>query len=237
MKTQKICSINIENSNSWKNKIFLTFDIDWASDDVFYYTLDLLNNYNVSATFFCTHDTKILDELKKNKKYELGIHPNFNYLLNGNFRYGKDYIEVLKYYKDIVPESISVRSHSLTQQSNLLTEFSNHGLKFELNLLIPEYAGYLQPFKYGDLMRVPYIWEDDVHCMFEWKYDVTKFLSYQGVRVFNFHPIHIFLNTEKLDRYTTAKPHLQNYNELQKHINNETYGTKDFLISILEQIK
>ncbi len=237
MKSDKICNIDIEKEESWKSNAFFTFDVDWASDEVFNETLDLLDSYNASATFFCTHETKVLERLRAGDRYEIGVHPNFNFLLEGNFRYGSNYKEVLKYYKAIVPESVSVRSHSLTQQSNLLDEFGNQGLRFEFNLLIPMEAGYLKPFKYNDIVRVPYMWEDDVHCMFNWEYDVSRFLSHKGIKVFDFHPIHVFLNTENLDRYNSAKPYLRNYNDLKKYVNHDQYGTRDFLIEILEKIK
>jgi len=34
-----IKNIDIKDPNSWQNKIFLTFDIDWCSDEVLEYTL------------------------------------------------------------------------------------------------------------------------------------------------------------------------------------------------------
>ena len=83
-----IKDINIKDSKSWENKIFLTFDLDWCSDEVLEYTLNLLEQFNVKAIFFITHYTKLLDRMKKNESFELGIHPNFNFLLNGDFRYG-----------------------------------------------------------------------------------------------------------------------------------------------------
>ena len=43
--------------------------------------------------------------MRANQNIELGIHPNFNPLLNGDFRYGKSIDEVIKYYKKIAPEA------------------------------------------------------------------------------------------------------------------------------------
>ena len=86
-----------------EKNIFLTFDIDWCIDEVLEYTLEILDRYNVKTTFFITHYTKLLNKMYENKKIELGIHPNFNPLLNGDFRYGKNIEEVMKYYMNIVP--------------------------------------------------------------------------------------------------------------------------------------
>jgi len=125
-----IKNINIKDSKSWENKIFLTFDIDWCSDEVLEYTLDLLDQFDAKATFFVTHQTKLLDRIEKNENFELGIHPNFNFLLNGDFRYGKSMGEIVRYYLEIVPNAVSVRSHSMTQNSNILDLFRKNGLKF-----------------------------------------------------------------------------------------------------------
>ena len=45
--------------------------------------LNLIEINNVKATFFFTHQTSLLDKVKKNKNIEIGIHPNFNNLLAG----------------------------------------------------------------------------------------------------------------------------------------------------------
>ena len=76
-----IKSISLKNEN-WENEIFLTFDIDWASDEVINDSLEVIEKYGIKSTWFVTHDSPILERLKDNKNIELGIHPNFNFLLN-----------------------------------------------------------------------------------------------------------------------------------------------------------
>ena len=51
--------------------IFLTFDIDWADDDVIGDTIDLVEKAEVKATWFVTHQTPLLDRLRDNPKFEL----------------------------------------------------------------------------------------------------------------------------------------------------------------------
>ncbi len=82
---EKISIINPEDPNSYNGKIFLTFDIDWAINDVLMSTIDIIEKYNIKATFFVTHRTELLERMDKNKNIELAIHPNFNYLTNGDF--------------------------------------------------------------------------------------------------------------------------------------------------------
>lgn len=222
----------------FKSSIFLTFDIDWCSDEVLEYTLNILEAYNLKATFFVTHDTDMLDYMRKNNRLDLGIHPNFNYLLNGDFRYGSNVEDVVKYYKKIVPDAVSVRSHSVTQSSQILYAFYKEGLRVDSNVFIPFDSGInLSPFECGGLLRVPYFFADDVRVSMRWDYDVELYLSQNSLKVFDFHPIHIFLNTENLERYNAAKPYMHDFKKLKEFINTEAYGTKDFLIDLIKGIK
>lgn len=145
-------------------------DTDWCSDEVLSSALDILEQQNIKATIFITHETKLLSRMRSNKNIELGIHPNFNPLLSGSFEYGKNIKEVIMYFKHIVPEAISVRSHSVTQSANILTEFENAGFKFDLNTIIPYFSGIeLKPYRYDywteDLVIAPYFWEDVLGCL------------------------------------------------------------------------
>jgi len=74
---QQIQMINISDEQSWKDKVFITMDLDWACDDVLNDTIDLVERYDVAVTWFVTHDTPVLERLRENPKFELGLHPNF----------------------------------------------------------------------------------------------------------------------------------------------------------------
>ncbi len=76
---KNISSIVVNEEHTWKDKIFLTFDIDWANDDVLNDTIDLIERSDIAATWFVTHDTPVLNRLRANPRFELGIHPNFNF--------------------------------------------------------------------------------------------------------------------------------------------------------------
>lgn len=134
-----IGEINLENPSSYQ-KIFLTFDIDWASDFVLDSCINLVESVGVKATWFVTHETPLLERLRANPNFELGIHPNFNPLLEGDFAYGKNYKEVLRYFLNIVPEAKSMRSHCLGISSRILQEAKNLGITHESNICIPAMA-------------------------------------------------------------------------------------------------
>ena len=202
-----IHSIDCDRADTWRGKAFLTFDIDWAGDGVLHDCLDLLEHYEVPSTWFVTHDTPVLARLRANPLIELGIHPNFNFLLQGDSRNGANAEEVLDRMLALVPEAKTVRSHSMTQSTPLLDMFLRKGLTHDANHFIPEQAGMtLAPWRlWNGLIKVPYSWEDDVHCMYGHGDAPAALLAKDGLRVFDFHPIHVFLNTEHLDRYEQAR--------------------------------
>ena len=82
---------------------------------------------------------------------------------------------------------------------------------------------------------VPYFWEDDVACIDPNVSEVSSLVRRHGIKVFDFHPIHVFLNTESLDRYERTRPLHQNPKELIKH-RFEGYGTRSRLIELLEMV-
>jgi hypothetical protein len=235
---EKIKNINLMSKESWVKNNFLTFDLDWCCDEVLNYTLDIIEKYNLKSTFFITHKTILLSRMQTNNNIELGIHPNFNHLLTGDILYGKNVNEVVQYYKNIVQSATSARSHSMTQNSLILDAFESNNIKFDCNTFIP-FSSKIEtkPYKHwtNNLIKIPYFWEDDIHCLYNWDWDVAQYLNYKGLNVFDFHPIHIFLNTETLDRYNIAKPYLQDYKKLCEFRNTETYGIKDFLIDLISQ--
>lgn len=214
------------------DKIFLTLDIDWASDEVMTYVLDILEKYNISVSFFATHKTQILDRIRSNKKWELGIHPNFNFLLEGDFRYGSSIDAVLDYYMDIVPEAVSVRSHSMTQSTKILDAFTSRNLKYDCNHFIPyKVDKSIYPWEYwnGDLFKVPYCWEDDIALIYGWPLDVKDVLVNECLKIFDFHPIHIFLNTYDMAEYTKIKDDIS----MQIPNRHKQRGIQDFFYDLL----
>lgn len=184
--------------------IVLTLDIDWACDDVLSDTIDLVESAGAPATWFITHDTPLLARLRANGGFELGIHPNFNPLLDGSAGNAE---RVLDSILEIVPEAVSVRSHSMVQSSRLLELFSSRGLMFDCNHFIPAQSEItLKAWElWNGMVKVPHFWEDDVAFINGEGFDCSVLLDREGLKVFDFHPIHIFLNTEEPARYELTR--------------------------------
>jgi hypothetical protein len=234
MEFQKITEISLSN-NDWKKNVFITIDVDWAIDEVLKDTIDLFIKNNVKATILLTHQTDLIKDISDNSLFELGIHPNFNFLLNGDFRYGKNYKEVIDYYLKIVPDAKVVRSHSVTQNSNILDYYKECGLIYDLNSEVPYSSGIkLRPYlDWTGLIKVPYLWQENISFKYKWELDPLQFINYDSLTVFNFHPIHIFLNSENQERYNLSKDVFQNYIELKKIVNYKKDGIRNFLKKLI----
>ncbi len=197
----------------------MTLDIDWASDEVLGHAIDLVDRLGVCATWFITHDTPLLARLRASDRYEIGIHPNFNPLLfHGDRQNGATPEEVVANLIALVPDAKSVRSHSMTQSSWLLKLFHRMGLTHDCNSFVPVEAGIeLKPWRgWEGLVRVPYFWEDDLHAIGGDSWDTRATLGRRGLKVYDFHPIHLFLNTPTLAHYEDARPMLQDFARLRE---------------------
>jgi len=212
--------------------IAFTVDIDWAPERVIADTIELFEKYGVKCTCFSTHHSLELSKCNK-KLFEIAIHPNFNPLLSG--RNEKTVDDILDDILHEHPEAKGVRSHSMMQSSGLLQKFAKKNLVYDANHFLP-YHSNIKPFKlWTGMIRIPYNWEDDVHWSYGYTFDECNLdMNMDGLIVFDFHPIHIYLNTENKYRYNEAKKYFSDPVKLLEYRNNEIKGTRDLLISLLE---
>jgi hypothetical protein len=232
----RISEVDLSNPGSWRNRIFVTFDIDWAADEVLGDTVDLVERSGVPATWFATHDTPVLKRILDNPSFEVGLHPNFNLLLAGDRANGADAEQVLDRLLAFVPQARSIRSHSLVQGGRLLQLFQSKGLTHDSNTFIPSQSGMeVRPWEdWFGMIRVPFFWEDDFWCATPEEAPFADLLSRDGLLGFNFHPIHVFLNTETLDRYEAAREHFRRPRDLLG-LRYEGEGVRSRLCELLAQ--
>lgn len=236
MLTQTACvrSISPSEEYTWEGKWFVTLDVDWAHDDVLGYAIDLVEEAGISATWLITHETKLLDRLASNPLFELGLHPNFNGLLSGGAGDSGGARRIVGELLEIVPGARSVRSHSLAYSSRLSEIFVGFGLSHDLNSYIPrESVDRLSPWYLpNSQIRIPFVWEDDAEFPID---SSPNWSQWRGLRVLNFHPIHLFLNTENSARYESTRDIHTNPTELVRS-RNRGYGTRsifDCLVGFL----
>jgi len=207
----------------------ITIDTDWASNQIIADTVNLLEQYNINGTFFVTNKIDF-DKLAKN---EIAVHPNFNGF--------SDQEKILGETIHMLPtkQSIGCRSHKLYHNSSLLASYPKYGIKYDSNYYMPDYENPLPFFfKWVDVLEIPIFFTDDGHYessnYFDWS-DVN--LNDSGLKVFLFHPFHIFMNTNSYDDYKSIKSHYQDFDFLQKNKNYDKQGVRNLFISLLEYIE
>lgn len=190
------------------NDYILSIDVDWAPDWMIEYVANVLINKQVKATWFVTHTSPAISMIQnRHDLFEIGIHPN---CLSGSTQ-GNNEDEVLRYLKKIVPDAISMRTHSLYQSSPfLLRAGKDYGILIDVSLFLPRSPNLVQhclKWHGMKLWRIPYFWEDDSE-MFEddpiWTFSDPR-LHVKGLKVFDFHPVNIVLNSCTFNIYQRLK--------------------------------
>lgn len=188
-------------------RTILTFDTDWCPDFAIDFIADVLVKNAVAATWFITHDSPAIRRLWRYPElFEIGIHPNFL----PQSTHGDSPAAVLSYCFGIAPGARSARTHGLAQSTPILGEMMRAGVAVDVSLFLPGSSN-LQPhgFRYYGkaLLRVPYNWEDDYEMSQprrSWSFEGWAH-GRPGLRVLDFHPIHVYLNAPDVARYEAIK--------------------------------
>jgi hypothetical protein len=185
----------------------ITLDTDWAPDFMIDAAADALINRGVRATWFVTHASPAIDRLREHPElFELGMHPNF---LDGS-THGATPAEVVAHCAKLVPEARAVRTHCLLQSTPLHDALlENSAVEIDVSLFLPG-ARHLEPVVQwspsGRLLRLPYVWQDNMEMYAptpDW--DTVAALAAPGLRIFDFHPVHVWLNSASFEPYENMK--------------------------------
>jgi len=184
-------------------EIALTFDIDWAPDWAIKECADLCVHYSVPATFYATHASGFLEDLKSDNRFEVGIHPNFF----PNSSQGKTTEEILDFCMTLAPSAQSMRTHGLMQWTLLFNTIVQQypSIKKDISLYIPGPS--IKPFDYftspalPSITRLSYGWEDDTIALNPEPNWSAPAIKKNEAYVFDFHPILIALNDPTLSDY------------------------------------
>jgi hypothetical protein len=216
--------------SKFPEKFCLSFDLDWAADFILDDLFSLLSQTNLKTTLFTTHKSEGVDKLCSLPQTELALHPNF--LLNEPDE------EIFARLKQQFPDALGVRNHVLYYHSRLLPLFHAEGIRYFSNELRFLENGLEPYYDWSGLIRLPIFWEDDVHCIyFNKQFDLQTLLNpISPLKVLNFHPVHIYLNTTELSDYEVAKADLKNKDAAIKHRKNGP-GIRTLFIDLLEHLK
>ena len=195
-------------SSGGDRTILITFDTDWAPDWIIDDVADMLIESKVRATWFVTNDGAATRALRKEPLFEVGLHPNF---LSGS-THGITPESVMTHLKAIVPEAVSVRSHSLCQAEPWLRLMAERfGIANDCSIHLPLQAGVApHVIRLGEavppLLRLPHVFQDNMYMFIArpWSLEQLWFTS-SGLKVFCFHPIHVVMNACTMAEYERVK--------------------------------
>lgn len=181
-----------------KRNVYLTFDIDWANEQQINFLIDMLIENKIKATFFLTHHSDAVQRIIDRKElFEVGIHPNFL----ENSTHGKNFDEVINYFKNWIPDPIGVRSHGLYNTSLYFIKIMEKypSIQYDVSTYLP-YADNIKPcrFEYEEksIYKLAFNWEDDLEFAVKrpvWHMN-NLLEEISGPVILNFHPVHIFYN-------------------------------------------
>jgi hypothetical protein len=184
----------------------ILLDMDWAPDFVLREVAALLQEHELPATWFVTHETPVLEELRAaSGLFELGIHPNFA----PGSTHGATPEDVVQHCLALVPEATAVRTHGLVQSTAILELLMLSGLRVDASVFLT-HTPVATPVEYvwkgRRLCRVVCCWEDDLEFEREkpmWCLD--RLLERTETIALAFHPVHIYLNSDSHRAYGSLK--------------------------------
>lgn len=221
----------------------ITFDIDWAPDWAIRLCHELCRSSGVPATFYATHECDALADLRQDAAMEIGIHPNFL----PQSTHGSDVLSVLRHCQELVPDAASMRTHGLYQSTLMFAAVMDHcpSIIADVSLFLPGHARlhptFLHLNRARPLVRLPYWWEDDIAACTPGCTWNAPSPDPAELRIFDFHPVHVALNTQSLENYLDLKRALDKplwratERDFARFRNAGAQGTRTFLEDLLSK--
>ena len=212
--------------------LVLTVDTDWAPVECLLDLLELLNVSNIKGTFFSTSE----QDVGTLSGYDIGIHPNFQGASQDEKAVAGEISSCLARF----PTAQGLRSHALliSTRHYLILRDRFPDIRYTSNYYMPGVAG-LEPFvSQAEIPEFPIYWMDHLHLERHNRIDIEKVLEETkrpGLKVFDFHPYHVFINSSDMEHVALAREHYHNAAELV-HFRRKAPGVRTFFQSLLEAI-
>lgn len=222
-----------------KTTYLLTFDSDWCPDWMLEEVLEILESRELAATFFLTNApaASLLERLDRAGRIQVGIHPNF-FPENAVARAE----ELLKSLLNEVGPCTVCRTHGLFWWHGLGEILRKLGIRDDSSLSAPGHS-LTEPLRVSGVNRYPISLGD--WSLLDSKGSIEDVLqsinSFGPLRVLNFHPIHIALNTDSIDEWTRIK-HVQREDPSRlrdlasQNARRQGFGLRDIFLSVIKQI-
>lgn len=210
-----------------------TGDQDWAPEWASEIQVRMHREADLPLHMFCTSPS---DELAAadGDRLSVGIHPNF---LPGS-THGASYDEVVDTCLTMYPQARTARCHAFTETSAAMKALAAAGIVADSNgctMMQP----WISPLvHFTGIVRIPVFLEDDV--LMEGYTEIPRFenvvgaLETPGLKIFNFHPSHVGLNSASFDDYVKHRSALTGGDSRPLRLT--PYGTADFYQDLLDWV-
>ena len=173
-------------------KIFLTIDLDWASEVVIQETLDWFHDNNIAVTVFATHESEVV--MNRMSTLEVGLHPYFSH----DSSQGSTPTETLESLSKITTNVPIYRSHRFLDSNQIRGHMKKLGMLASSNVCTD--LDPVNPFTHrSGMTEIPISLEDGNYL--ERGYDlgnvqqIVNLISNSDIFVIAIHPMHFVLNT------------------------------------------
>jgi hypothetical protein len=205
-------------------KVCITIDADWAPVEVIDSCVGILHEKNIPYTFFATDD------------YRNGIVKTTDVAWHPNFLSDKRLVKSeLEYFSQLIPHAKGLRPHRLFMPIEEISRswLDDYGIKWTSRSSDP--FKITPDIEFDGIPNFYINWGDYFYFtekrLPDWDLMVSK---KRGLYIANFHPIHLFLNTDEEDRYLQAKKNYHNISKLRSLQNKNQYGVRNVFFDVLK---
>ncbi len=210
----------------------LTADQDWAPEWACELFIDLIKQLELPFHVFRTNLSVALDFAAQEGIISNGWHPNFR----TESTHGSTPGEVIASMTSMFPGCNSARAHTYYESSETWQLLKQAGISYESHGPTDMEDG-LRPLRMmSGLTRFPVFLEDDVHLMSDRRDDSLRRLHETvhtpGLKVLDFHPIHLGLNTPSIGYYDENRGTSRN-----KKIQHNGVGVRDAFLQVVQTVR
>ena len=186
-----------------------TMDTDWAPPEVVEFVLDEVVDDQLALTVFSTGRYSVLESRPAT---EVALHYNVEEV---------GFERSLRQIADLLPGAIGARGHSLAFSERLRPLYREFGIAYDSSYLMFEQHG-IEPFYVArGVWELPIFFMDafflEYHEGRRSSAPNQASLLRRGLKVLDFHPVHLLLNTPSLEYYHSVKQHYQDFDALMDH--------------------
>ncbi len=202
----------------------MTSDQDWAPSWAMEHFTRLVAARGVPLHLFRTNPCPVADGLAGRGAITQGWHPNF---LPGSSQ-GSTPSEVVTYCQTHFPKARTVRSHAFREDTFLWRALAGAGIVAD-SQIPTRFQSHLSPLQHcSGIWRFPVFFEDDVFLATNGALALDGVdLFSPGLKILNFHAIHVANNTPSMEFYETHK---------QSPMRHEGRGIESILVELFDRI-